>query len=111
MRLEFDRMPMLEIEKLQNGEGTVLMKRHMDEHGKIMLIHFPKGVSTGYHQHVTNGEIMYVLSGQGIAVCDGEEELLLPGICHYCPKGHFHQVTNTGEEDLVVFALVPEYEG
>ena len=39
---------------------------------------------------------------------DGGTDVLTPGVCHYCPKGHSHGIYNDGTEDLVVFAVVPE---
>lgn len=41
-------------------------------------------------------------------MCDGKEEILKPGVCHYCPKGGEHSIINTGEDDLVLFTAVPK---
>ena len=30
------------------------------------------------------------------------------GECHYCPKGSTHSIENIGEEDLIIFDVVPE---
>ena len=52
----------------------------------------------------------YVLSGTGTMLCDGVEESLTPGMCHYCAQGHTHKLMNTGTEPLTVFAVVPEHK-
>ena len=40
---------------------------------------------------------------------DDGEELLSPGQCHYCPKGHSHSLINASPtETLVYLAVVPE---
>ena len=52
-------------------------------------------------------EIIYILSGHGTVDDDGTLCPLKPGDCTYCPKGHAHSLMNTGEEDLVFFAVVP----
>ena len=56
-----------------------------------------------------NSETIYVLSGAGTMLCDGVEEPLTPGVCHYCAEGHTHKLMNTGTEPLTVFAVVPEH--
>lgn len=65
--------------------------------------------SIGWHQHSGNSEIVYVMSGVGKVVVESGEEPLAPGICHYCAEGQFHSVVNPNEEDLVVFAVVPQH--
>ena len=31
-------------------------------------------------------------------------------MCHYCSMGHTHGMENKGDEDLVIFAVVPNHE-
>jgi len=49
-----------------------------------------------------------VISGHGRAICDGEEEMLVPGTCHYCRNGQAHSIINDGDEDLIIFTVVPK---
>lgn len=44
--------------------------------------------------------------GTGVAVCDGAEEALAPGVMHICPQGSTHSIANTGDDDLVMLAIV-----
>ena len=60
------------------------------------------------HRHETSDDINYVLSGNGKATCDGEEEILSPGTCHICKKGSEHSIENTGDEDLILLTIVVE---
>ena len=53
-------------------------------------------------------DISYVLSGNGKATCDGEEEILSLRTCHICKKGSEHSIENTGDEDLVLLTIVVE---
>lgn len=53
-------------------------------------------------------DVNFVLLGTGLAVCDGQEEPLEPGVCHICKKGSEHSIQNTGEGDLVLLTLVVE---
>lgn len=56
----------------------------------------------------TSDDINYVISGEGLAVCDGVEEHLTSCVCHICPRGSLHSITNTGSDDLVLFTVVVE---
>lgn len=65
------------------------------------------GSSIGYHEHVDNGEVLTILSGNGRYVEDGEEYFLQTGDVTICNKGHKHSFENLSEtEDLVLFATV-----
>lgn len=108
MLIEFDSMPETVIPHLNQGEDVVAAKMYMDKVNKIMLSRLPVGASIGMHTHSTSSEINYVLSGTGKAICDGAEEKLHSGVCHYCPKGASHTIVNTGTEELVLFTVVPE---
>ena len=67
------------------------------------------GSSIGLHTHEGNSEMIYILSGTGKVLYDGEYEPLAPGDCHYCPMGHAHSLINDSNGDLVFFAVVPEH--
>lgn len=107
MVVNFEAMPETVIPQFYGGEKETIARLFADENGKIMLGRLEPGASIGIHTHETSSEIMYVLSGKGNAFFDGEWEEIGPGQCHYCPKGHTHGLTNDGEDDLVMFAVVP----
>ena len=108
MNIDFTSIQPATIPHFKDGEGSVTASMHVDASGKIMTARIHTDSSIGMHTHETNYEVCYIVSGEGKAVCDGKEELLLPGVCHYCPKGSAHTIINTGSEDLVMFAVVPE---
>ena len=54
-------------------------------------------------------ELLFILSGKGKALYDGEYEPVYAGICHYCPMGHSHSLINDSDEDLVFCAVVPQH--
>ena len=66
------------------------------------------GASIGVPVHEVMSELVFILSGTGLATCSGVEERLKPGDCHYCPKGHSHSLENDGAEDLVFYTVVPQ---
>lgn len=54
---------------------------------------------TDYHTH-DKPELIQIISGHGIAICDGEETQIGPDMALYVRAGEMHQVINTGEETL-----------
>lgn len=108
MLIDFSAMAETTIPHLNNGEGIVSAKMFMQPNVKVMISRLPVGSSIGLHQHTSSYELNYVLSGSGIAICDGVEEALSVGTCQYCPQGSSHSLINSGKTDLVLFTVVPE---
>ena len=108
MILAFDAMETTELAQFYGGEKCVRAKMHMDGLNRIMLTRLEPGASIGMHTHETSSEIIYILSGSGKVICDGETEILHTGSCHFCPKGHTHSLINDSNGDLAFFAVIPE---
>lgn len=108
MPIPFSHLKNVEMNHLSGGQGTVGAKRFTGHAHKIMVSRLAKGCSVGTHCHSASSESNDMLSGGGIAVCDGEEEALRAGVCHYCPLGSVHSIRNTGNEELVLFTVVTE---
>ena len=108
MKIDFKKVEKQVLPKFKGGEKQLVAKMFADEHNRIMKARLVPGASIGMHTHDTSSEIIYVLSGQGRAVCNGSEERLQAGDCHYCPKGFAHTLINDGDDDLVFFAVVPQ---
>lgn len=64
------------------------------------------GGRTPFHVHDWEHE-MYVLSGRGACVLEGEEVPLEPDDAVFMPGGEKHCFRNTGEETLRVICLIP----
>lgn len=101
-------MEKMTVPGMNSGTGTMTAKMYMDEQGKIIPCSLHAGGSIGLHKHGTSDDINYVLSGIGKAICDGQEEILIPGTCHICKKGSEHSIVNTGSADLVLLTVVVE---
>lgn len=108
MLIDFNKKDEMTIPGMNNGTGTMSAKMYMEEQGKIIPCSIHVGGSIGLHKHETSDDINYVISGNGKALCDGNEEILLPGTCHICKKGSTHSIINTGDEDLVLLTIVIE---
>ncbi|HIT32459.1 MAG TPA: cupin domain-containing protein [Candidatus Enterenecus stercoripullorum] len=107
MKIDFSKLEETVIPHFMGGEKSVQARMWVDENGKIMLGMLEPGASIGLHTHTTSSETVYILSGTGKALYDGGVDLLSPGDCHYCPKGHAHSLINDGTGPLEFFAVVP----
>lgn len=106
MIIDFDAIQETVIPHFYGGEMDARAKAYADDSNRIMLSRLVPGASIGSHVHETNCEIMFVISGTGKAHFDGVEEILRPGVCHYCPMGHQHDMINDGDEDLLLYGVV-----
>ena len=110
MLIHFDAMEESAHQQFKGGEGTFFNKVFQDENNKIMSGRLAPGSSIGLHTHEGNSEIIFILSGRGKVLYDGEYESLSAGSCHYCPAGHTHSLINDSQEDLTFCAVVPEHD-
>ena len=109
MRMDFGSMEEVTIPHMDGGEGSIIARMYNDDHSRIIYTRIPAGSSIGIHRQESGDDINYVLEGKGMAVCDGQEEPLFPGVCHICPKGSSHTIVNDGDSDLVLFSVVNKY--
>ena len=107
MTLDYKDIPVQIKPHFKGGEGEAHARLIEDPQGKIMHGTLPPGSSIGVHTHQGNYEVMYFLSGTGVVTDDGAEIPVGPGVVQYCPPGHSHGVRNTGDEDLVMFCVIP----
>lgn len=106
MIIDFNTLKEESIPQFKGGDLEFNVKSFSDGQVKIMKGRLDPGASIGVHTHTDNSEVIFVLSGQGTDICDGKEEHLTAGMCHYCPKGSTHTLRNTGNEPLVFYAVV-----
>ena len=109
MIIKFDEIKETELQAFHGGEGALIANMFADEKNKILRGKLPPGATVGMHRHIPSSEIIFILSGKGKSICDGKEELLFAGDCHYCPKGSEHCLINVGDEDLFFYAVVPQH--
>lgn len=91
---------------MNDGTGTMAARMSNDDRYRIVPTRINPGGSIGEHLQESGDDLNYILSGTGIATCDGGEEELKPGVMHVCPKGSRHGIANTGDEDLVMLTVV-----
>jgi mannose-6-phosphate isomerase-like protein (cupin superfamily) len=67
------------------------------------------GGQTDYHTH-DRPELIYIVSGRGVGVCDGERVAVEPDVILYVRAGEKHQMINTGPETLkLATVFVPPF--
>lgn len=106
MLIDFNRMGEMEIPGMNGGTGTMSCRMFNDERYRIIPTRIHPGGSIGEHVQESGDDLNYVIDGTGLAICDGEEEPLAPGVMHICPQGSTHGIKNTGENDLVILTVV-----
>ena len=94
---------------MRGGEGELIRRIFVNEDTRIMRGRLTPGSTIGLHTHETDSEMIFILSGAGKVLCDGEYEPLSAGSVHYCPKGHAHSLINDGDEDLEILAMIPNH--
>lgn len=106
MLIDFNRMNEMEIPGMNGGAGTMSCRMFNDDRYRIIPTRIHPGGFIGEHVQESGDDLNYVISGAGLAVCDGAEEPLSPGIMHVCPQGSSHSIRNTGDDDLVILTIV-----
>lgn len=109
MIIKFNEVEELELKNFKGGEKSLLARMISDDNNKIMMSKLVPGASIGEHIHDTNSEIIFVLEGKGLIICDGQKEEVQAGDCHYCKKGSKHTFINNGIENIVFYAVVPQH--
>ncbi len=96
--------------KMEGAEGVnvqwLLRKDHGVPNFEMRRFTVVKGGHTPYHKHAFEHEI-FVLSGQGTLVHEGEERPLHPEDVAYVPGDDMHQFRNAGDAPFVFMCLIP----
>ena len=106
MRIDFNAMEEMTIPGMNGGTGAMACRMFNDERYRIIPTAIHPGGSIGPHVQESGDDLNYVIGGTGVAVCDGAEEALAPGVMHICPQGSTHSIANTGDDDLVMLTIV-----
>jgi len=101
---------------MRGGPGEVTI-RHYFKKDEInapcrlcaQLVLAPGG-GIGLHEHVNEDEVFIIQQGKGVVV-DGEKAVEIEaGDAILTGNGASHSVTNTGDEDLLITAVIIQYQ-
>jgi mannose-6-phosphate isomerase-like protein (cupin superfamily) len=101
-------------EKMRDGEGITSIT-HLADYEKeknvrmLAEIILPPGASIGNHQHDSETEYYFVLSGSGMVNDDGKDTPVKAGDTVITGGGASHSISNTGDVPLVFHAVIVTY--
>lgn len=106
----------IEIRKnMRGGEGEVTVRHYLKPEeitartrlcAELIL---PPGAGIGVHDHMDEDEIYLIQRGRGMMTDGGKEIQVETGDAILTGKGASHSIRNTGQEDLVVTAVIIKY--
>jgi mannose-6-phosphate isomerase-like protein (cupin superfamily) len=84
------------------GKSTLFESEHM----LVGLNSFEAGQEHKLHAHQGMDKVYQVLMGRGLFLLEGSDLEMEPGIMLVAPAGVAHGIRNTGDERLVVLAIL-----
>ena len=108
MNIDFDKTELSVIPNFKGGEKELRARMFFDGTNRIMKATLIPGASIGMHTHEDSCEVIFITSGRGSVIMDGEKSPVHAGLCHYCPKGYTHSLINDSDADLDFIAVVPK---
>ena len=102
---------------LRGGSGQIQMT-HLFQSGEFKgksrlcaRLTLEPGCSIGYHEHIDEDEIYYILNGQAVFVDStaDAEVFLNPGDASVTLSGQSHAIRNDGVETVVILAIILLY--
>lgn len=108
MLIHFENIETEVLPEFKGGAGSLIRKCFSVDNCKIMEGKLEPGSSIGLHRHTDDYEIIYVITGKGTVKNDDGMESLKTGCVTYCPPGKAHTLINSGNEDLIFFAVIPK---
>ena len=114
MIIHRNEMKIEEKEHMREGEGsthlTYLLDGSTQKNARMFAeITLNPGCSIGYHQHISETEYYFILSGEGIVNDDGKEAPVKKGDSIITGNGASHSIKNTGSIPLVFHAVIITY--
>ncbi len=113
MLTKFENIQPVTVNNLRGGEGscTLYKLEFLPKQYKMFakIIVHPNS-SIGYHAHVGDEEIIFVLEGKGKVIVEEETKELLPGMINVCKENHYHSVINDSDKDLIILGIVTKVE-
>ena len=103
------------INKCHNGVGDVLFREIFKEdnfQSNLEFLHetiIKPNSTIGYHLHLCNEEIYYVISGTGLMMVDGEMRRVVSGDAVITHSGSSHGLINDSDSDLKILVFQSKY--
>lgn len=101
-----------EIEGLKGGFGRlkmieILTATELKDEGKLFSrVILERGSSIGFHKHINDFEVYYILKGNGEVQEANEIYKVGEGDVVYTSHGEEHSLINTGQSELEMIAVI-----
>ena len=96
-------------DNMRGGDGTVdhiLAAEDLPRNSRLFArVVLRPGCSIGEHEHKSEAELFYILSGMGMAVDGDQKREVAPGDVLVTANGS-HAIKNVGSEDLEMLAVI-----
>lgn len=102
-------------ENMRGGKGAISIRHYLRKeeiHAKCRLcaqLTVPAGSSIGLHPHENEDEIFMIQQGKGLVNDAGIESEVKAGDVIITGQGSSHAIQNTGDQDLVITAVIMQY--
>ena len=99
-------------EHMRGGNGTVEITNfatpeEMNEKGRLFAnVTLKPGCSIGYHVHEKDSELFFLMKGTALYNDNGVAYTVNAGDVMICPAGSGHAISNEGEENVEICALI-----
>ena len=104
-------------EKMRGGEGQVLIEKLWNPETELKAnnrlfakLTLETGSSIGFHNHVDEEEVFFVINGVAEMDDNGTKETLYPGDTILTADGAGHSVKSVGDEPLEMMAVISLYK-
>ncbi|HSK78789.1 MAG TPA: cupin domain-containing protein [Thermoanaerobaculia bacterium] len=84
------------------GKATLFQSERL----LVGLNAFEPGQEHGLHAHAGMDKVYHVLNGRGLFLLEGREQPMEAGVMLVAPEGVPHGIRNTGEDRLLVLAIL-----
>ena len=114
MVIQRNEMKIENKEHMRDGEGvaklTYLLDGSTQKNARMFAeITLDPGCSIGYHQHDSETEYYFIISGTGTVNDDGNDVQVKQGDSIITGNGASHSIKNTGSVPLVFHAVIVTY--
>lgn len=100
---------------MRGGPGEVTIRHYLNKEefnapcrlcSELIL---PPGSGIGLHEHTHEDEIYIIQQGRGLLLDNGRESEVEAGDCILTGKGATHSIKNIGHQNLLITAVIIQY--
>lgn len=115
MKINRDKNNKKRMEKCHDGVGSILFREVFSKNDfESNLVHLHETViephsTIGYHKHVGNEEVYYIIEGTGVMKVNEEEFEVSPGDAVNTQSGDSHGLTNSSDSPIKILVFECKY--